>query len=54
MMRNGVIVANKGKLNYLEKSTHLELAYVVHQYTMLVANPSKGNVATVMHISRYL
>ncbi len=39
-----------GKLNYLEKSTHLEIAYAVHQCARFVEAPTKLHGEAVKHI----
>ena len=43
-----------GKLNYLEKSTKLEIAYTVHQCAHFCANPKKSHGEAVKVIGRYL
>jgi hypothetical protein len=41
-------------LNFLEKSTHPEIAYAVHQCAQFVEAPTKLHGEAVKHIGRYL
>jgi hypothetical protein len=43
-----------GKLNFLEKSTHPELAYAVHQCARFCSDPKRSHGEAVKHIGRYL
>ena len=43
-----------GKLNFLEKSTHPDLAYSVHQCARFSSNPKQSHVEAVKKIGRYL
>ena len=43
-----------GKLNFLEKSTHPDIAYAVHQCTHFSADPKQSHANAVKHIRRYL
>lgn len=43
-----------GKLNFLEKSTRLDIAYAVHQCARFSANPRKSHANAIKHIVRYL
>ena len=43
-----------GKLNFLEKSTHPELAYAVHQCARFCSNPKRSHGIAIKHIGRYL
>jgi hypothetical protein len=43
-----------GKLNYLEKSTRLDLAYAVHQCACFASSPKYGHGKTVKQIGQYL
>jgi hypothetical protein len=42
-----------GKLNFLEKSTHPELAYAVHQCAHFCSNPKRSHGEAIKHIGRY-
>ena len=43
-----------GKFLYLEKGTHPDLAYVVHQCARYASNPRHNHAAALRHIGRYL
>jgi hypothetical protein len=43
-----------GKLNFLEKSTRLEIMYEVHQYTRLANNPRQSHANAVKYLCQYL
>ncbi len=43
-----------GKLNFLEKSTRLELAYAVHQCARFCTDPKRSHAEAVKRIGRYL
>jgi len=43
-----------GKLNFLEKSTRLDLSYAVHQCARFAADPKQSHGAAVKRIGRYL
>ena len=43
-----------GKLNFLEKSTRPDIAYVVHQCARFCSNPKKSHGDTVVHLVKYL
>jgi hypothetical protein len=43
-----------GKLSFLEKSTHLEIIYAVHQCARFANNPRQLHANTVKHLCRYL
>jgi len=43
-----------GKLNYLEKSTRLDIAYAVHQCSRFAANPKESHILAMLRIGRYL
>ena len=43
-----------GKLNFLEKSTRLDITYAVHQCSRFMASPKKSHGEAVKHIGRYL
>ena len=43
-----------GKLNSLEKSTRLDIAYAVHQCALICSNPKKSHGDAVVHLLKYL
>ena len=43
-----------GKLNFLEKSMHPDLVYVVHQCACFSTNPKQSHANAVKHIGHYL
>lgn len=43
-----------GKLNFLEKSTRVDISYAVHQCSRFMANPTKKHAEAVKRIGRYL
>ncbi len=43
-----------GKLNFLEKSTRLDLGYSVHQCARFSADPKESHAAAVKRIGKYL
>ena len=43
-----------GKLNFLEKSTRLDIAYAVHQCARFAAEPKESHAAVLKKIGRYL
>jgi hypothetical protein len=43
-----------GKLNFLEKSTRLELAYAIHQCAHFCVSPRRSHGEAIKHIRRYL
>ncbi len=43
-----------GKLNFLEKSTRLNIAYYVHQCTRFSADPKESHASAVKRIGKYL
>ena len=43
-----------GKLNFLEKSMHPDIAYAVHQCACFSADPKQSHMDAVKHIGRYL
>ena len=43
-----------GKLNFLEKSTHPDLAYSIHQCACFSSNPKQSHAEAVKKIGRYL
>jgi hypothetical protein len=46
--------SNIGKLNFLEKSTRLDIAYAVHQCAQFSNNPKVSHVSAVKQIVKYL
>ena len=43
-----------GKLNFLKKSTRLDLAYAVHQCAQFSSDPKQSHADAVRQIGRYL
>ncbi len=43
-----------GKLNFLEKSTRLEIVYAVYQCARFMENPRKSHGEAVKQIGKYL
>jgi hypothetical protein len=43
-----------GKMNYLEKSTHCDLAFSVHQCAQFMSQPMRVHGEAVKQIGRYL
>lgn len=43
-----------GKLNFLEKSTRLDLSYAAHQHARFSAEPKASHAAAVKRIGRHL
>ena len=43
-----------GKMNFLEKSTRLDIAYAVHQCARFAADPKESHAAALKKIGRYL
>jgi hypothetical protein len=43
-----------GKMNFLEKSTRVEIAYSVHQCARFAADPKESHAAALKRIGRYL
>ena len=43
-----------GKLNFLEKSTRLDIAYAIHQCARFSADPKNSHGEAVIHIGNYL
>ena len=43
-----------GKLNFLEKSTRLDISYAVHQCTRFCEHPKQSHGEAVHHLCRYL
>jgi hypothetical protein len=43
-----------GKLNYLEKSTHPDISFAVHQCARFSSNPKQSHAMAVHYIARYL
>jgi hypothetical protein len=43
-----------GKLNFLEKSTRVDLSYAVHQCARFAADPKESHAAALKRIGRYL
>jgi hypothetical protein len=43
-----------GKLNFLEKSTRLEIAYAMHQCARFASNPRESHANAIKYLYRYL
>jgi hypothetical protein len=43
-----------GKLNFLEKSTRPDIAYIVHQCARFMENPKRSHGQAIKHLGRYL
>jgi len=43
-----------GQLNFLEKSTRLDIAYAVHQYSRFSNRPKASHKTAILQIGRYL
>ena len=43
-----------GKLNFLEKYTHLDITYAVHQCARFSSSPKKSHTKAVLHLCAYL